>query len=353
MDVDGRIHHGRVWPVPMKILVTGGGGFLGQAICRQLVASGHSVRSMNRRHHATLDAIGVDQRSADVASLDLVIEAARGVDAIIHSAGRVGAWGRLEDYYETNVRGTDNVLAACELNEIDKLVLTSSPSVVHNGADLEGVDESVPYATHFSSAYAQTKALAEQRVLAANGAQLATVALRPHFVWGPGDPNLLPRILGRARRGQLRLIGDVAKKIDTVFVDNAAEAHLLALEKLSIGSPIAGKAYFISQGEPVTHEALFNSWLKADGLPPESRRLPLGLARFVGAVLETTWRTFGAANEPPLTRFLVEQMSTSHWFNIDAARRDLDYKPRVSMAEGLARLSQHLARERMQQRRDA
>jgi nucleoside-diphosphate-sugar epimerase len=214
----------------MKILVTGGGGFLGQAICRQLVARGHVVRSMNRQHYPALDAIGVVQRSADIASLDLVIEAAAGVDAIIHSAGRVGAWGRVEDYYETNVRGTDNVLAACELNGIDKLVLTSSPSVVHDGADLEGVDESVPYATHFSSAYAQTKALAEQRVLAANSAQLATVALRPHFVWGPGDPNLLPRILGRARRGQLRLIGDVAKKVDTVYVDNAAEAHVLAVK---------------------------------------------------------------------------------------------------------------------------
>jgi len=344
MDADRRAHHGWFGCAAMKILVTGGGGFLGQAICKQLVARGHAVRSMNRTHHAALDAIGVEQRGADIASLDLVLDAASGVDAIIHSAGRVGAWGRVEDYYETNVRGTDNVLAACELNEIAKLVLTSSPSVVHNGADLEGVDESVPYATHFSSAYAQTKALAEQRVLAANSAQLATVALRPHFIWGPGDPNLLPRILGRARRGQLRLIGDVAKKIDT---------HILALEKLAVGSPIAGKVYFISQGEPVTHESLFNSWLKADGLPPETRHLPLGLAQFLGATLETIWRTFGIQSEPPLTRFLVEQMSTSHWFNIDAARRDLDYSPRVSMAEGLARLSQHLARERMQQRHDA
>jgi nucleoside-diphosphate-sugar epimerase len=334
----------------MKILVTGGGGFLGQAICRQLVARGHVVRSMNRQRYPALDAIGVEQRSADIASLDLVIEAAAGVDAIIHSAGRVGAWGRVEDYYETNVRGTDNVLAACELNGIDKLVLTSSPSVVHDGADLEGVDESVPYATHFSSAYAQTKALAEQRVLAANSAQLATVALRPHFVWGPGDPNLLPRILGRARRGQLRLIGDVAKKIDTVYVDNAAEAHVLAVEKLEVGSPIAGKVYFISQGEPITHEALVSSWLKADGFPPETRHMPLGLAQFIGAALETIYRSLGISSEPPLTRFLVEQLSTSHWFNIDAARRDLGYVPRVSMAEGLARLSQYLARERMQRR---
>jgi nucleoside-diphosphate-sugar epimerase len=334
----------------MKILVTGGGGFLGQAICKQLIARGHNVRSMSRQHYPALDAMGVEQRSADIASLDLVIEAATSVDAIIHSAGRVGAWGRVEDYYEANVRGTGNVLAACELNEIGKLVLTSSPSVIHNGGDLEGVDESAPYATHFSSAYAQTKALAEQRVLAANSPQLATVALRPHFVWGPGDPNLLPRILGRARRGQLRLIGDVAKKIDTVYVDNAAEAHVLAVEKLEVGSPIAGKVYFISQGEPVTHEALVNSWLNADGFPPETRHIPLGLAQFLGAALETVYRALGISSEPPLTRFLVEQMSTSHWFNIDAARRDLGYTPRVSMAEGLARLSQYLARERMQQR---
>jgi len=334
----------------VKILVTGGGGFLGTAICKQLVARGHAVRSMSRQRYAALDALGVEQQPGDIASLDLVIEAARGVDAIVHSAGRVGAWGRLEEYYETNVRGTDNVLAACELNEIDKLVFTSSPSVVHGGGDLEGVDESAPYATHFSSPYAQTKALAEQRVLAANGPQLATVALRPHFVWGPGDPNLIPRILRRARRGQLRLLGDAPKKIDTVYVDNAAEAHVLALEKLGIGAPIAGRIYFISQGEPVTHEALINSWLKADGFPPETRRMPLGLARFLGATLETIYRTLGIAAEPPLTRFLVEQLSTAHWFNIDAARRDLGYSPRVSMAEGLARLSQHLARERMQQR---
>src|SRR5262249_45217937 len=171
----------------------------GQAICRQLIAHGHHVRSMSRQRYAALDSLGVEQVPGDVASLDNVTAASTGVDAVVHSAGRVGAWGRLEEFYETNVRGTDNVLAACELNEIDRLVFTSSPSVVQGGADLEGVDEATPYAAHFSSAYAQTKALAEQRVLAANSAQLATVALRPHFVWGPGDPNLLPRILPRAR----------------------------------------------------------------------------------------------------------------------------------------------------------
>ncbi len=334
----------------MKILVTGGGGFLGQAICKQLVAGGHTVCAFNRNRYPALDALKVEQRVGDITNFDSVTAAAEDVDAIVHSAGKVGAWGRLEDFYEANVRGTDNVLAACELHKVSKLVFTSSPSVVHDGSDLDGVDESVPYARHFSSAYAQTKALAEQRVLAANGAQIATVALRPHFVWGPGDPNLIPRVLRQARAGRLRLIGDKPKKIDATFVDNAAEAHVLALDKLAIGSPIAGKVYFISQDEPVTHEALINSWLKADGFPPETRRLPLGLAQFLGTALEAIYSTLRIQREPPLSRFVVEQLSTAHWFNIAAARRDLGYAPRVSMAEGLARLSQHLARERMQRR---
>lgn len=334
----------------MKVLVTGGGGFLGQTICKQLVAAGHKVCAFNRNRHAALDELKVEQRLGDIANLDSVADAVQDVDAIIHSAGKVGAWGRLEDYYETNVRGTDNVLAACELHEIDKLVFTSSPSVVHGGGDLEGVDESAPYAAHFSSAYAQTKALAEQRVLAANGPELATVALRPHFVWGPGDPNLLPRILKQARKGRLRIIGNANKKIDTTYVDNAAAAHVLALQKIGIGSPIAGKTYFISQGDPITHEALINSWLKADGFPPETRRMPLGLAQFLGATFETIYQTLRIQSEPPLTRFTVEQLSTSHWFNIDAARADLGYTPTVTIAEGMVRLSQYLARERMSRR---
>lgn len=336
----------------MKVLVTGGGGFLGQTICKQLVARGHTVRTLNRQNYPALQALQVEEYRGDVANLDIVVDATRGMDAIIHSAGKVGAWGRIEDYYEANVRGTDNVLAACELNKIDKLVFTSSPSVVHNGGDLDGVNESAPYATHFSSAYAQTKALAEQRVLAANNGQLATVALRPHFIWGPGDPNLLPRVLARARAGRLRLIGTGQKKIDTTYVDNAAEAHMLALDKIAIGSPITGKTYFISQGEPISHEALVNAWLKADGFPPETRHMSPGLAMFLANAFEIVYGALGIQKEPPMTRFLVEQLSTAHWFNISAARRDLGYTPKVSMVEGLVRLSEHLARGRMQQRRE-
>jgi len=334
----------------MKVLVTGGGGFLGQAICKQLAAAGHDVCAFNRNRYASLDEASIEQRIGDVTNLDSVLAATKGVDAIVHSAGKVGAWGRLEDYYEANVRGTDNVLAACDMHQIRKLVFTSSPSVVQDGSDLEGVNESAPYAKHFASAYAQTKALAEQRVLGANGAELATVALRPHFIWGPGDPNLLPRILRQARAGRLRLIGEGDKRIDTTYVDNAADAHALALTRLEIGAPIAGKVYFISQGQPVTHAWLINAWLRADGFPAEARRMPLGLAQFLGAALETIYGGLGIKTEPPLTRFIVEQLSTSHWFDITAARRDLGYAPKVTMQEGLVRLAQYLTRSRLQQR---
>lgn len=334
----------------MKVLVTGGGGFLGSAICRQLATAGHTVRSFSRERHPALDALGVEQRAGDIASMELVIDASRGVDAIVHCAAKVAPWGLLEDFYETNVRGTDNVLAACELNEIGKLVFTSSPSVVQNGTDQEGIAESAPYAQPFMNAYAHTKALAEQRVLAANGPRLATVVLRPQIVWGPDDPTFLPAILARARAGRLRFIGKTKKKIDTVYIDNAAEAHVLALQKLAPGSVVAGKKYFISQGEPVFNEDLINGWLNADGFPPETRRIPLGLAQFLARAFETVYGALRIQKAPPLTRFAVDRMSTALWFDISAARRDLGYAPRVNLAEGMARVAQHLTRERLQKR---
>ncbi len=326
----------------MKVLVTGGGGFLGQAICAQLRDRGHAVRAFSRTRHAALDQLGVEQHPGDITNLDAVVAASEGVDAIVHTAGKVGAWGPVEEYYDANVRGTDNVLAACELNGIRKLVFTSSPSAIRGGrGDLEGVDESVPYPSRFGTPYAATKALAEQRVLAANGAELATVLLRPQFIWGPGDPNLMPRILARACAGRLRLIGGGEKKIDTVYIDNAAEAHVLALEKLNVGAPIAGKVYFISNDQPVTPAFLFNAWLEAAGLPPETRSISPGLAHAAGATLEFLYGLVGAQNEPPLTRYLAEQMSTANWYDISAAKRDLGYAPRVSIIEGLKRLRAH------------
>lgn len=329
----------------MKILVTGGGGFLGMAVCRALRARGDAVISVARNRYPALDAIGVEQHAVDIGVLDPLLAAAQGVDAIIHTAAKAGAWGSWDDYYAANVAGTDHVLAACRLHGITRLVHTSTPSVVHAGGDLEGVDESAPYATHFRAHYPHTKAIAEQRVLAANDASLSTVALRPHLIWGPGDNHLLPRIVARARAGRLRFIGRVRKKIDVVYIDNAAQAHLHALDRLTPGAACAGKAYFISQGEPVFADTMINDLLQACGQPPETRRLPYALAFAIGAVLEAVYSTFRLDSEPPLTRFVAEQLATAHWYDISAARRDLGYVPSISLAQGLAEVAAWWQRE--------
>lgn len=329
-----------------RILVTGGGGFLGGAICRLLRARGDTVVSLARRHYPALDALGVVQHRGDLASLDDVLAAARDCEAVIHVAAKPGAWGSYEEYYETNVRGTDHVLAACDLLGIRRLVYTSTPSVVHAGGDLEGVDESVPYPARYRAHYPATKAIAERRVLAANGERLATVALRPHLVWGPGDNHLLPRIVARADAGRLRFVGRVRKRIDVVYVDNAAQAHLDALDRLAPGSICAGKAYFISQGEPVWADEMINRLLAACGRPPETRRVPYALACAAGAALEAVWTLLRLDGEPPMTRFVAEQLATAHWYDIGAARRDLGYVPAVGIDEGLARLRAWWASQR-------
>ncbi|MCE3002207.1 MAG: NAD-dependent epimerase/dehydratase family protein [Xanthomonadaceae bacterium] len=323
----------------MKVLVTGGGGFLGQAICRLLRARGDAVLSVARNHYPALDALGVEQRRVDLTVLDPLLEAARGCDAIVHVAAKPGAWGAYDDYYAANVKATEHVIAACRMHGIPRLVYTSTPSVVHAGGDLEGVDESVPYPAHFRAHYPATKAIAEQRVLTANDATLSTVALRPHLIWGPGDNHLLPRILDRARAGRLRFVGTERKKIDVVYVDNAAQAHLDALDRLAPAAPCAGRAYFISNGEPIFADDMINAMLRACGLPPETRRVPYGLAFAIGAVLEGIYTVFRIDSEPPMTRFVAEQLATAHWYDISAARRDLGYAPRISIDEGLDRLA--------------
>ncbi|MFB9907585.1 NAD-dependent epimerase/dehydratase family protein [Allokutzneria oryzae] len=330
----------------MKILVTGGGGFLGKAVCARLVDAGHQVVSFSRGSYPQLDELGVDQHKGDLRDYSEVSAAVEGKDAVVHCAAKAGAWGPTYEFYGINVLGTDNVINACREHGVRRLVHTSSPSVVHNGQDLDGVDESVPYATHFPGHYPRTKAEAEKKVLAANSPELATVALRPHLIWGPGDPHFLPRILGRARAGRMRLIGPPGKRVDTIYIDNAADAHLLALERLEPGSPIAGRSYFLTQDDPHTADETLNALLEAAGLPPETRRVPFGLAKVAASVVETAYRLAAARSEPPLTRLVIDHGGTSHWFDISAARRDLGYHPKVSTEEGLRRLSEYLAQER-------
>jgi nucleoside-diphosphate-sugar epimerase len=327
----------------MKALVTGGGGFLGGAIVRQLLARGVAVRSFTRSAYPWLDELGVEQVHGTLGKLDDVTRAVAGCDVVFHTAAKAGVWGRKADYVRTNVTGTEHVLAACKLAGVPKLVYTSTPSVVHAGGDLEGVNECRPYPTHFSAIYPETKAKAEAMVLDANGPTLATVALRPHLIWGPGDPHLIPRVLARARLGKLRRIGTRPVKVDVTYIDNAADAHLLAADALAPGSACAGRPYFISNGEPVVLWDFLNRVITDAGLPPVTRSVPTWLALFMAGFVEGVYKLVGANAEPPMTKFVAEQLSTSHWYDISAAKRDFGYTPRVSTEDGLQRLKLSLS----------
>lgn len=326
----------------MKALLTGGGGFLGGAIVRRLLARGDEVRSFARGHYPQLDALGVMQFQGDLVDSAAIAAAGQGCDALFHVAAKAGLGGRYAAYHAANVTGTENVIAACRQHGIRRLIYTSSPSVVFAGRDMEGVDESAPYPSHFEAHYPETKARAEQLILAANGADLATIALRPHLIWGPGDNHLVPRILARGRSGRLRRIGSANKLIDSTYIDNAADAHLLAADRLRPGVAVAGRAYFISNGEPMPLWDLVNRILACGDLPPVTRSIPAWLAHAAGATLECAYRVLGRNDEPPMTRFLARELATAHWFNISAARRDLAYAPAVSLDEGLRRLRRHL-----------
>jgi len=322
----------------MKILVTGGGGFLGSAICRKLLRRGDEVIAFQRSPAPALETGGAEVVQADLANPEALGEAIIDCDAVIHTAAKAGAWGPYEDYYRANVIGTDHVISACRANGVRNLVFTSSPSVVHGGGNIEGGDETLPYPERFAAPYPATKALAEQLVAAANGASLRTVSLRPHLVWGPGDPHLLPRLVEKARGGTLRLPG-ADKLIDTVYVDNAADAHLCALDTLIAGGNCAGKAYFISNDDPRPQSEIIAGLLHAAGLEPDIKPVSPAVAGTAAAIVETAWRLLRIAKEPPLTRWTANQLSTAHWYDITAAKRDLGYRPKVSIEEGLERLA--------------
>jgi len=328
---------------PLTVLVTGGGGFLGGAIVRQMAAAGHRVRSLSRAFYPWMTALGVEQVQADVRRAAAVADACRGVDVVFHTAARAGVWGGYDAYFDINVAGTRNVLAACRRQGVKALIHTSSPSVVFDGRDIQGGDESLPYTRHFLSAYQQTKTIAEQEVRAAAG-DLPLMVLRPHLIWGPGDNHLVPRIIRRAKR--LVRVGDGKNLVDTVYIDDAARAHLLAMQALLARPGLSGRVYFITQGEPLPLWEMIDRILAAAGKGPVKRRMSRPSARVLGAVLERVYSALRLKSEPPMTRFVADELAAAHWFDITAARRDLGYEPRTSIRQGLERLAAWLDEEK-------
>lgn len=322
-----------------RVLVTGGTGFLGRKLVERLLAEGRRVSVLSRSSASDLEARGVKFLRTSLDDTSAVEAACAGVETIFHVAARVGVWGPYEEFYRTNVLGTRALLAGAKTHGVKRFIHTSTPSVVYNGRDHRGSDESLPLTTDCPSPYPLTKAIAEREVLAANSAALQTVALRPHLIWGVGDPHLVPRVLARARAGKLRIIGDGHNRVDMVHVSNAIDAHLLSeLALKRRDARAAGRAYFITNDEPVALWEWINQLLTALGEPPVTKKISLGAASAVGAVCETVWRILRKTSEPPMTRFIAKELATDHWFDITAAKRDLNYTPRVSMATGTAEL---------------
>lgn len=323
----------------MKALVTGGGGFVGRGITERLLSRGDEVVVLARGVYPDLESRGARVVRADLTDADAVSAACAGCDVVFHVAARAGIWGPFESFYQPNVLGTRNVLAGTRAHGVPKLVYTSSPSVTFDGSDAVKADERLPYPTRFENAYSATKAEAEQAVLAAaKRGEMAATALRPHLIWGPGDPHLIPRVVKAARAGRLMQVGDGANMVDITYVDNVVDAHILAGDALHAGHPANGRAYFVSNGEPVALWPWINSLLERLKIPSVKKRISVATARRIGAVMEAGYRLLRLPGEPRMTRFLAAQLGTSHWYDISALRRDLGYAPRVGLGEGFEAL---------------
>ena len=324
-----------------NILVTGGGGFLGGAIVDMLLKRGDIVSSFSRGTYPALEKAGVNQIQGDLSNPEDVHTAVKGMDIVFHVAARPGVWGKFSDYYNTNTVGTKNIVDACLAHGVKRLIHTSSPSVVFTAGDMEGADESVPYATTFHTHYVKTKKLAEDYVLGAvKDKGLQAVILRPHLIWGPKDNNLVPRVIQRAKK--LVKVGKRDNLVDTIYIENAALAHILADEKLSENPSLSGRVYFITQDDPIPMWDMINGILNAAGLKPITRSLPHRVVWMIGAVLEGIYTVLRLPGEPKMTRFVADELATAHWFDISAAKNDLGYQPLISTQEGLKRLADWL-----------
>ncbi|WP_324653563.1 NAD-dependent epimerase/dehydratase family protein [Georgenia sp. H159] len=319
----------------MRVLVTGASGMLGRRTAERLVAAGHDVRTFQRR---TAGVPGATDSLGSLTDPAAVTRAVEGRDAVVHLAAKVSVSGPRSEYEQVNVEGTRALLAAARDAGVSRFVQVSSPSVAHTGGSLVGVGAGPAEPEHARGNYARTKAAAERLALDADGEGFAVVAVRPHLVWGPGDTQLVARIAERARAGRLPLLDHGAVLVDSVYVDNAADALVAALDRAPEGH---GQAFVVTNGEPRPIGDLIAGICRAAGAPVPGWRVPAGLARLAGGLVEAVWAVRPGSDEPPMTRFLAEQLSTAHWFDQRRTREVLGWEPAVSIDEGLARLAEH------------
>jgi nucleoside-diphosphate-sugar epimerase len=318
----------------VKVLVTGASGFLGQATAAAVRDAGHEVRTFQRRPSGVPGVQDVAGTMTDDAAIARAVD---GVEAVVHLAAKVSLAGDPADFARVNVDGTRSLLRAARAAGVARFVFVSSPSVAHTGSSLVGADAGPAEPSRARGDYARTKAAAELLALDADAPDFAVVAVRPHLVWGPGDTQLVGRIVERARAGRLPLLDSGAALIDTLYVDNAATAMVAALEHAT-DDGVHGNAYVVTNGEPRPVADLLAGICTASGVRPPQWNVPAAVARIAGSVVEAVWRVRPGEDEPPMTRFLAEQLSTAHWFDQRRTRRDLQWTPSVSIDQGLGRL---------------
>jgi nucleoside-diphosphate-sugar epimerase len=324
----------------VRVLVTGASGLLGRAVAAELLAAGHEVRCFQRRPSGVA---GASDSLGSVTDTDAVARAVSGQDAIVHLAAKVSLAGDPADFDRVNVGGTRNLLDAARAAGIERFVYVSSPSVAHSGTSIVGDDALPADPDSARGNYARTKAEAELLVLAADADSLRVVAVRPHLVWGPGDTQLVERVVERARHGRLPLLDSGAALIDTIYIDNAATGIAAALARVD---SVHGRSYVLTNGEPRPVAELLAGICAAAGVKSPQWCVSASVARTAGSLIEAIWRVKPGVDEPPMTRFLAEQLSTAHWFDQRRTRADLEWTPAVSLDEGFRRLAEHYAAER-------
>lgn len=321
-----------------KVAVTGGGGFIGKALVKALLGEGCEVLVIGRNPYPDLQALGVPCLQGDIRDRQFLVKAFADCSTVFHVAAKAGIWGPKSEYFAINTMGTENVIAACLHNEVANLIYTSTPSVVFDRKDIEGGDESLPYAHKPLCHYAASKIAAEQAVLGANGERMRTAAIRPHLVWGPGDQNLIPRLLERGRAGMLKIVGTGRNWVDIAYIDNVVHAHLLAATNLQSTATAAGLAFFIGQKEPVVLWSWINALFGRMGIAPVTDSISFPLAYAAGGMLELAAILARRVEEPRMTRFLAHQLAQSHWFSHRRAEKLLGYEEKVSSESGMERL---------------